>query len=188
MNRSLNTNRGSIEVICGSMFSGKTEELLRRVRRAHYGGLRTILFKPKMDDRYSSTEVVSHDSNRNISTPIEHPNEIENLSSGYDLIAIDEAQFFDESLIAVCERLADQGLKVIVSGLEKDYRRQGFGPMPGLMVKAEFVSKLHAICVDCGELANYSFRKHHSNEQVQLGSKEEYQALCRSCYNQKINK
>lgn len=164
------------------MFSGKTEELLRRVRRAEYAGLKTILFKPALDQRYSKDEVVSHNQTKRESISVATAHEILEQVSGCDLVAIDEAQFFDSSLVEVCEQLADEGIKIIVAGLEKDYQRQGFGPMPLLMVKAEFVTKLHAICMRCGELANYSSRRSKEEGQLKLGAFKEYEALCRPCY------
>lgn len=180
---SIKKQKGSIEVICGSMFSGKTEELLRRLRRAEYAGFKTILFKPEIDERYSANEVISHDQNKRESHSISKSNEILEIHNNEQVIGIDEAQFLDQGLAMICESLADAGYKIIVSGLEKDYLRNSFGPMPKLLVLAEHITKLHAICTECGELANYSFRKNKGGEQIALGAKEEYQALCRTCYN-----
>ncbi len=177
------TNRvGRIEVICGSMFSGKTEELLRRLRRAKFAKQRVEIFKPSIDTRYSMEEVVSHDKNSIISTPVEHSNNILLLSSEVDVVGIDEAQFFDDGLVDVCQRLADQGVRVIVAGLDMDFKRVPFGPMPTLCSIADDVAKVHAICVHCGRLANYSHRLVDNEKQVMLGEMEEYQPLCRTCF------
>ncbi|MDR1516883.1 MAG: thymidine kinase [Dysgonamonadaceae bacterium] len=175
--------RGSIEVICGSMFSGKTEELLRRLKRAKIARQKVEIFKPAVDVRYSEEEVVSHDKNSIPSTSVEHSSNILLLSSEVEVVGIDEAQFFDEGLVDVCQQLADQGLRVIVAGLDMDFRRVPFGPMPGLCAIADDVSKVHAICVRCGRLANYSFRLVPNDKQVLLGERQEYQPLCRRCYN-----
>ncbi|NLY25710.1 MAG: thymidine kinase [Bacteroidales bacterium] len=175
---------GRIEVICGSMFSGKTEELLRRLRRAKIARQKVEIFKPAIDTRYSQEEVVSHDRNAILSTPVEHSSNILLLSSEVEVVGIDEAQFFDEGLIGVCQQLADQGIRVIVAGLDMDFRRVPFGPIPGLCAIADDVIKVHAICVECGNLANYSHRLVKNDKQIMLGETEEYQPLCRKCYAQ----
>lgn len=175
---------GRIEVICGSMFSGKTEELLRRLRRAKFARQQVEIFKPSIDVRYSKEEVVSHDKNSILSTPVEHSSNILLLSSEVDVVGIDEAQFFDEGLVNVCQRLADQGIRVIVAGLDMDFKRTPFGPMPALCAIADEVTKVHAICVKCGSLANYSHRLVANEKQVMLGEMDEYQPLCRKCYHQ----
>lgn len=173
---------GRIEVICGSMFSGKTEELLRRLRRAQFARQTVEIFKPSMDTRYSEEEVVSHDKNAILSTPVEHSSNILLLSSEAEVIGIDEAQFFDMGLVDVCRELADQGIRVIVAGLDMDFKRVPFGPMPALCAIADDVVKVHAICVQCGNLANFSHRMVNNDKQVMLGETEEYQPLCRKCY------
>ncbi len=180
--RNSKKNRGSIEVICGSMFSGKTEELIRRLKRAKIAKLQVEIFKPAIDVRYSETEVVSHDKNSILSTVVDSPQNILLLSSDVDVVGIDEAQFFDEGLIDVCNKLANQGLRVIVAGLDMDLKGKPFGPIPALCSIAEEVTKVHAICVECGHLANYSYRLSNSEKQVLLGEKDEYIPLCRECY------
>ncbi len=174
--------RGSIEVIAGSMFSGKTEELIRRLRRANFANLKVEIFKPSVDTRYSETRVVSHDEKSIISTPVESANSILLLAEGVEVVGIDEAQFFDDSLIDVCTKLADRGVRVIVAGLDMDFTGRPFGPMPALMAIAEFVTKAHAICVRCGNLAHYSHRKTMDDKVVVLGEKDIYEPLCRICY------
>jgi len=174
---------GSIEVICGSMFSGKTEELIRRMRRAQFAKQKVEIFKPAMDVRYSEDNVVSHDRNSIPSTPIEHSGNILLLSSDIDVVGIDEAQFLDDGLINVCTHLANQGVRVIVAGLDMDYKGKPFGPMPNLCAIADDVTKVHAICVGCGNLAGYSHRLVENDKLVLLGEKDEYQPLCRECYN-----
>jgi thymidine kinase len=174
--------RGSVEVIAGSMFSGKTEELIRRLRRAMFAGLKVEIFKPSIDTRYSEDKVVSHDEKSIPSTPVENASSILLLSSGVEVVGIDEAQFFDNSLIELCNILADAGTRVIVAGLDMDFSGKPFGPMPALMAVAEFVSKVHAICVRCGNLAHYSHRKTNDEKVVVLGEKDIYEPLCRSCY------
>lgn len=174
--------RGSVEVITGSMFSGKTEELIRRLRRAMFAGLKVEIFKPSVDIRYSEDKVVSHDEKSILSTPVENASSILLLASGVEVVGIDEAQFFDNSLAEVCTMLADSGTRVIVAGLDMDFSGKPFGPMPALMAVAEYVSKVHAICVRCGNLANYSHRKIKSDKVVVLGEKDIYEPLCRSCY------
>ncbi|MDX9904866.1 MAG: thymidine kinase [Bacteroidales bacterium] len=174
--------RGSVEVIAGSMFSGKTEELIRRVRRAMYAGLRVEIFKPSLDTRYSETRVVSHDEKSIISTPVENASSILLLAAGVEVVGIDEAQFFDDTLPEVCSALADAGTRVIVAGLDMDFAGKPFGPMPALMAIAEYVTKVHAICVRCGNLAHYSHRKTDDEKVVVLGEKDIYEPLCRTCY------
>lgn len=176
--------RGSIEVVCGSMFSGKTEELMRRIRRAKFANQSIEIFKPALDTRYDETEVVSHDQNSIPSTPVESSASILLMSSGVDVVGIDEAQFFDEGLVQVAQELADRGTRVIIAGLDMDFRRVPFGPMPALCAIADSVDKIHAICVHCGRLANYSHRLVVGEAQVMLGEFKEYAPLCRLCYNQ----
>jgi thymidine kinase len=180
--------RGSIEVIAGSMFSGKTEELIRRLRRAMFAGLKVEIFKPSIDVRYSEDRVVSHDEKSIISTPVENASSILLLASGVGVVGIDEAQFFDNSLVEVCTRLADAGTRVIVAGLDMDFAGNPFGPMPALMAVAEYISKVHAICVRCGNLANYSYRKVKDDKIVMLGEKDIYEPICRSCYIKSTNR
>ena len=174
--------RGSIEVICGAMFSGKTEELLRRLRRAKIAGLRVEIFKPTIDVRYDESAVVSHDRNTIASTPIDNSSNLLLLASDVDVIGIDEAQFFDERLPDVVEQLADQGIRVIIAGLDMDFKRLPFGPMAHLCAIADSVDKIHAICVGCGSWANYSYRLVSGDQQVMLGEAKEYQPLCSTCY------
>src|SRR5690242_1226580 len=174
--------RGSIEVICGSMFSGKTEELIRRLKRARIANLRTEIFKPKMDLRFDPQSIVSHDENAILSTPIDNSQTILLLASGMDVVGIDEAQFFDDQLPDVCDQLAFRGTRVIVAGLDMDYTGKPFGQMPNLLAKADFITKLHAICVRCGHIANYSYRKTVQNAQIVLGEKDMYEPRCRKCY------
>ena len=176
-------NTGWIEVVCGSMFSGKTEELLRRMRRAEIAKQRTVIFKPLMDTRYSEDEVVSHSQMKSPSIPIEDPGEILSYAKDYDVIGIDEGQFFSMKLVEVCDRLADQGKRIIIAGLDQDYQKQPFGPIPTLLSMAEYITKTHAICVVCGNPANHSFRKIKKVSQVMLGGEAEYEPRCRSCYN-----
>jgi thymidine kinase len=174
--------RGSVEVITGSMFSGKTEELIRRLRRAQFAGLKVEIFKPAIEKRYSETWVVSHDERSIVSTPVDNPSAILLLASGVDVVGIDEAQFFDNTIVDVCNSLADSGVRVIVAGLDMDYRGIPFGPVPALLASAEFITKVHAICVRCGNLAQYSFRKNDAEQVVLLGEKKLYEPLCRACY------
>ena len=174
--------KGSMEVICGSMFSGKTEELLRRLKRVQFAKLTFAVFKPQIDVRYNDTKVVSHDSNTIISTPIHQPSEILELAKNVEIVAIDEAQFFDIDLVTVCNTLANQGKRVIIAGLDMDFLGKPFGVMPQLLAIAEHVTKVHAICVDCGSIANHSYRLTKNQELVQLGEKQEYKPLCRSCF------
>lgn len=183
-----NTNgerRGSIEVICGSMFSGKTEELIRRLKRALIASLRVDIFKPALDKRFHDIKIVSHDLNEIHSIPVKDPAEILSLGDGADVIGIDEAQFFTAGIIDVCETMALKGVRVIVAGLDMDYLGAPFGPMPQLLAVADYVTKLHAICVVCGSIANFSYRKRHHEEQVLIGEKETYEPRCRACYHNK---
>jgi thymidine kinase len=184
----LTGKRGSIEVITGSMFSGKTEELIRRLRRAQYAGLKVEIFKPSIDKRYSEIRVVSHDEKSIISTPVDNASSILLLTGHTDVIGIDEAQFFDESLTDVCNQLADNGVRVIIAGLDMDFMGKPFGPMPALLAVAEHITKVHAICVRCGNLAQYSFRKSQEESVVLLGEKDLYEPLCRNCYNEALKK
>lgn len=175
---------GCIEVVCGSMFSGKTEELIRRLRRAQFANQQIAIFKPVIDKRYSDVEVVSHDFHKITSTPISAPKEIlEKVGPEVQVVGIDEAQFFDDTLVEVCQTLANRGVRVIVAGLDTDYLGQPFGPMPRLMAVAEDVQKVHAICVRCGALANHSHRLSKSQDLVLLGEKDVYEPLCRDCFN-----
>jgi thymidine kinase len=180
--------RGSIELITGSMFSGKTEELIRRLRRAQFAGLKVEIFKPSLDKRYSETRVVSHDDKSINSTPIDNASSILLLAGDVDVVGIDEAQFFDESIVDVCNSLADNGIRIVVAGLDMDFMGKPFGPMPALLAIAEYVTKVHAICMRCGNLAQYSHRKSNEEQVVLLGEKDIYEPLCRSCYNKALNK
>lgn len=178
---------GCIEVICGSMFSGKTEELIRRIKRAQFANLKVATFKPTVDKRYSDMDVVSHDSHSVSCTPIKTPSRMLQIPEDVQVVGIDEAQFFDLSLVDVCQELANRGVRVIVAGLDTDYLGKPFGPMPGLMAIAEDVQKVHAICVKCGGLANHSHRLSSSRKLVVLGEKDVYEPLCRQCYNKAVN-
>jgi thymidine kinase len=175
--------RGGIEVICGSMFSGKTEELIRRLKRATFAKQNVEIFKPAIDVRYSESEIVSHDSHSIPSTPVENSASIILLSGDADVVGIDEAQFFDDGLVAVCNQLANQGVRVIIAGLDMDFRGEPFGPIPALCAIADDVQKVHAICLNCGRTATYSHRIVEEESRVFLGEKKEYQPLCRICYN-----
>ena len=183
-----NGKRGSVEVITGSMFSGKTEELIRRLRRATFAGLKVEIFKPSIDIRYSEAKVVSHDERSILSTPVDNASSILLFADDVDVVGIDEAQFFDNSIIEVCNKLADKGIRVVVAGLDMDFMGNPFGPMPGLLSIAEFVNKVHAICMKCGNLAQYSFRKSEEEQVVVLGEKDKYEPLCRNCYNEAMKK
>lgn len=178
--------RGRIEVICGSMFSGKTEELIRRLKRASFAKQRVEIFKPAIDTRYSNDEVISHGRNSIQSTPIDSSASILLFSSEIDVVGIDEAQFFDEGLVNVCNELANRGIRVIIAGLDMDFKGIPFGPMPALCAIADEVTKVHAICVRCGDLAYISHRIIASDKRVLLGEKEEYEPLCRCCYQKAI--
>ena len=173
---------GWIEVIVGSMFSGKTEELIRRLKRAKLANQKVEIFKSKVDKRYSEEQIVSHDNNKIHSTPVDKPINILKLSNHVEVIGIDEAQFFDKELVNVCNKLANLGKRVIVAGLDMDYSGEPFGPMPELLAIAEHITKTHAICMECGDLAQYTHRKIKVDEQVLLGEKDIYEPLCRNCY------
>lgn len=174
--------KGWIEVICGSMFSGKTEELIRRLRRAEFARQKVEIFKPGLDTRYDEVNVVSHEGTTIRSTPVPNSSNLLLLAGDIQVVGIDEAQFFDEGLPMVCEQLANQGVRVIVAGLDMDFQGRPFGPMPHLMAMAEFVTKVHAICMHCGELATFSHRTHVSQELVLLGETDSYEPLCRNCF------
>jgi thymidine kinase len=173
--------RGWIEVICGSMFSGKTEELIRRLKRVKIANLKVEIFKPKIDTRYDETKIVSHDTNAINSTPVENSAAILLLAKDVDVVGIDEAQFFDEGITEVCEQLALRGIRVIVAGLDMDYMGQPFGQMPNLLAVADYITKLHAICMECGNIAHVSYRKTAQSGQVLLGEKDIYEPRCRIC-------
>ncbi|MGS2762520.1 thymidine kinase [Sinomicrobium sp. M5D2P9] len=173
---------GWIEVICGSMFSGKTEELIRRLRRAQIAKQKVEIFKPSIDIRHSEDMVVSHDANEIRSTPVPAAANIRILADGCDVIGIDEAQFFDDEIVTVCNDLANKGIRVVVAGLDMDFKGNPFGPMPALMATAEYVTKVHAICTRTGNLANYSFRKSNDDKLVLLGETEEYEPLSRAAF------
>jgi thymidine kinase len=178
--------RGWIEVICGSMFSGKTEELIRRLKRARIANLKVEIFKPAIDVRYDEVAIVSHDENAINSTPIDHSQTMLLLAQDVDVVGIDEAQFFDEGITEACQLLANKGIRVIVAGLDMDYMGKPFGQMPQLLAVADYITKLHAICVDCGNIASFSYRKGSGRAQVVLGEKDEYEPLCRTHYYQKM--
>ncbi len=184
--RRYNIHTGWIEVICGSMFSGKTEELLRRLKRAKFANQRVEIFKPQIDTRYHDTLIVSHDSNHIQSNPVGVAENILLYANEVDVIGIDEAQFFDDRLPDVCNILASKGIRVIIAGLDMDFLGNPFGPMPALMANAEFVTKVHAICVRCGNPAGYSYRLADSDKTVLLGEKQEYEPRCRACFNEGI--
>ena len=173
--------RGWIEVICGSMFSGKTEELIRRLKRVKIANLKVEIFKPAIDTRYDETKIVSHDTNAIHSTPVKSSKEILALVNEVDVVGIDEAQFFDEGITQVCETLALKGIRVIVAGLDMDYKGNPFGQMPQLLSIADYITKLHAICMNCGNIANISYRKTADAGQVLLGEKDIYEPRCRQC-------
>jgi thymidine kinase len=174
--------RGWIEVICGSMFSGKTEELIRRLKRVKIAHLETAIFKPSIDVRFDEFNIVSHDTNSIKSVPVKSANDILLMVKNVDVVGIDEAQFFDENIVPVCEQLALNGLRVIVAGLDMDYQGKPFGPMPDLLSIADYITKLHAICVKCGNIAHVSYRKQaDSDQQILLGEKELYEPRCRVC-------
>jgi thymidine kinase len=173
---------GWIEVICGSMFSGKTEELIRRLKRATFANLKVEIFKPAIDQRFHDVKIISHDENEIHSTPVATSQQLLLLAQEVDVIGIDEAQFFDAGLPQVCEDLACRGIRVIVAGLDMDFAAQPFGPMPQLLAKADYITKLHAICVRCGNIAQYSYRKVPAEDQIMLGAKEAYEPRCRRCY------
>ena len=174
---------GTIEVICGSMFSGKTEELLRRLKRANFAKLKVEIYKPNIDTRYDSEKVVSHDENTVSSVVVKNSSDILNLINNPDVVAIDEAQFFTDNLSNVCNILAAKGIRVIVAGLDMDFLGNPFGEIPKLLAIAEHVTKVHAICLDCGSIANHSFRNSKNNKLVSLGAINKYKPLCRKCFN-----
>lgn len=178
--------RGWIEVICGSMFSGKTEELIRRLKRVKIANLKVEIFKPALDTRFDEVRIISHDTNEIHSTPIDNSQKILLLAQDVDVIGIDEAQFFDSELPNVCDQLAYRGMRVIVAGLDMDFTGKPFGQMPFIMAKADYVTKLHAICVKCGHIANYSYRKIPNEDQVMLGATNAYEPRCRKCYMDKV--
>ncbi len=169
-------------MVCGSMFSGKTEELIRRLKRAKIANLKVEIFKPGIDVRYDAVNIVSHDENYIHSTPVEHSQQILLLAQSVNVIGIDEAQFFDDGLPDVCEKLACKGVRVIVTGLDMDYLGKPFGQMPFLLAKADYITKLHAICMKCGNIANYSYRKIPNEDRIMLGEKDVYEPRCRRCY------
>ncbi len=177
--------RGSIEVICGSMFSGKTEELIRRLKRAKIANQKVEILKPVVDVRYDEVKIISHDASAIPSTPIDNSQKILLLANQVDIVGIDEAQFFDPEIANVCDELAFRGVRVIVAGLDMDYQGRPFGQMPFLLAKADYVTKLHAICMQCGHIANYSYRKIPNEEQVMLGATDAYEPRCRKCYERK---
>ena len=174
--------RGSIEVICGSMFSGKTEELIRRLKRSQIAKLKVEIFKPKVDSRYSENEVVSHDKNAILSTPVDSSGNIMLLADDVNVVGIDEAQFFDDGLVEVCNKLANSGIRVIIAGLDMDYKGIPFGPVPALCAIADDVTKVHAVCMRCGSPAYVSHRLVDNNKRVLLGEKGEYEPICRLCF------
>jgi thymidine kinase len=173
---------GWIEVICGSMFSGKTEELIRRLKRAKIANQRVEIFKPRIDKRYDEIKVVSHDANFVLSTPVDHATELLSLCEQVDVVGVDEAQFFDMELPDVCQQLAVRGVRVIVAGLDMDFRGLPFGPIPQLLAVSEYITKVHAICTHCGNLATHSYRLSAAGDTVLLGEKEQYEPRCRTCY------
>ncbi|HAH59700.1 MAG: thymidine kinase [Lentimicrobium sp.] len=180
--RNLIQRRGWIEVICGSMFSGKTEELIRRLTRARIARQRVEIFKPSIDTRFDELKVVSHNENSINSSPVQHSSQILLYANEVDVVGVDEAQFFDDELVEVCNKLAESGIRVIVAGLDMDFSGKPFGPIPALMATAEYVTKVHAICMQCGSLAHYSHRKTDEKKLVMLGETDTYEPLCRSCY------
>ena len=182
----LTQQQGRIEVICGSMFSGKTEELIRRLKRARIARQRVEIYKPAIDTRYSNDDVVSHDANSIPSTPVESARSILLMASDAQVVGIDEAQFFDDAIVEVCNELANSGKRVIVAGLDMDFKGIPFGPMPQLMAIAEDVTKVHAICVKCGNLAHVSHRIVKAEQRVLLSEQHEYEPLCRQCYNKAL--
>ena len=177
-----NKKKGWIEVVCGSMFSGKTEELIRRLKRAQFAKQSVEIFKPAVDTRYDDNEVVSHNDNRIRSTAVPVSSNIRLLANDIDVVGIDEAQFFDDEIVAVCNDLANRGVRVIVAGLDMDFKGNPFGPMPALMATAEYVTKVHAVCTHTGNLAHYSFRKAQNDKLVMLGETQEYEPLSRAAY------
>ena len=185
ISRKNSEQKGQIEVICGSMFSGKTEELIRRLTRARLAKQQVEIFKPSVDTRYHDTHVVSHNETSIRSTPVSFAGDILLLSGTCDVVGIDEAQFFDEEIVRVVQLLANQGKRVILAGLDMDFEGKPFDPMPKLMAVAEYVTKVHAICMQCGDLAAYSYRLSAAKEKVMLGEKDSYEARCRKCFHEK---
>ena len=177
--------RGWIEVICGSMFSGKTEELIRRLKRVKIANLKVEIFKPAFDVRYDKLNIVIHDTNSILSTPVENATSILLLANDVDVVGIDEAQFFDQEIVDVCNKLSNKGIRVIVAGLDMDFMGKPFGPMPQLLATADYITKLHAICVKCGNIASISYRKVANESQLLLGEKDLYEPRCRSCWSDK---
>ena len=180
-------SKGFIEVICGSMFSGKTEELIRRLKRARIAKQKVEIFKPSIDVRYHKNDVISHDENAITSTPVTSASEILFYVGNADVVGIDEAQFFDDGLVSVCNKMAAMGVRVIVAGLDMDYLGNPFGPMPKLLATAEYVTKVHAVCMKCGNLAHHSHRIINSDKLVVLGETDSYEPLCRACYQKEMN-
>lgn len=179
---------GWVEVVCGCMFSGKTEELLRRLKRAKIANQKIEIFKPHIDTRYHETQIVSHDRNEIHSTPVDYSAKILLMTAGMDVVGIDEAQFFDSELPNVCDVLTQRGIRVIVAGLDMDYLGKPFGPMPQLLAIAEYITKVHAICVVCGNLASYSYRKTEHDSTILLGETDIYEPRCRNCFNEGMKK
>ena len=173
---------GWIEVVCGSMFSGKTEELIRRLKRAQIANRKVEIFKPAIDTRYDDVNVVSHDANAIHSTPIEHSSSLLLLSDGIEVVGIDEAQFLDASLPETCEQLAKRGIRVIVAGLDMDFEGRPFGPMPAMLSIADYITKVHAICMKCGDIAHFSYRRGLEKNRILLGEKDIYEPRCRTCF------
>lgn len=180
------TRKGWVEVICGSMFSGKTEELIRRLNRAKIAKQKVEIFKPTIDTRYDEEDVVSHNANKIQSTPVDSAEQILLMVNDVSVVGIDEAQFFDNQLVSVCNQLADRGIRVVVAGLDMDFKGVPFGPIPHLLATAEYVTKVHAICMHCGDLAQYSHRTIQGDDLVVLGETESYEPLCRTCFNKKL--
>lgn len=177
-----NSRKGWIEVVCGSMFSGKTEELIRRLKRAKIANKKVEIFKPGIDTRYDAVDVVSHNANSIRSTPITHSENILLLAEGVDVVGIDEAQFLDAELPRVCEQLAQKGIRVIIAGLDMDFEGKPFGPIPHLLSIADYITKVHAICVKCGDIAHFSYRTSQDKSKILLGEMDSYQPRCRTCF------
>ena len=180
--KNIPSRTGWIEVICGSMFSGKTEELIRRLNRARIAKQKVEIFKPAMDNRYSEEQIVTHDAHAIPSTPVQSASQILLMVNDVNVVGIDEAQFFDSEITSVCNRMANNGIRVLVAGLDMDFMGVPFGPMPSLIASAEYITKLHAVCMSCGDLAHYSHRIVKNKKQVLLGEKDAYEPLCRKCY------